>query len=101
MTLPAYKPFYKQESTYHYTHITSKYMGYFVHRPVRPSGGDTTMVITERHVNRPDLLSFDVYGLEDVWWVIPVRNGLQDPVFDLKLGMTVVVPDPFEVRSLV
>jgi len=101
MSLPKYNPHYKQESTYHYTHVTSRYMGYYVHRPVRPSSGDTTMMITERYVNRPDLLSFDVYGMEDVWWVIPVRNGLQDPVFDLKLGMTVVVPDPFEVRSLI
>jgi len=100
MTLSKYVPNYSQESTYHYTRVTDKYLGYYIHRPIRPSVLDTEIVLSERYTNRPDLLAFDVYGLEDVWWIIPVRNGFQDPVFDMKMGMTVKIPDPFEVRGL-
>jgi hypothetical protein len=44
--------------------------------------------------NRPDLLSFDLYGTTSLWWVFSIRNPnvLQDPVFDFIPGTVIFVP---------
>lgn len=98
----AYRPSYPQESPYHFTRLTGKFLTYYVHRsiPVHPNDRTTTLN-NERYVNRPDLLSLDLYGSSEIWWVIPVRNGLQDPVFDLQMGVELFIPDANYVWSLV
>ena len=97
-----FQPTYPSESPYNLTSIVSKYLTYYVHRPVRPDLTDrVTILNNERYVFRPDLLAFDLYGNEALWWVIPVRNGMQDPVFDLTFGRDLIVPDPTRVRNMV
>ena len=94
-------PEYSPESPYFFTNILGRFMAYYVHRPVPPHVLDRIFTLTnERHVRRPDLLAHDLYGTDNAWWVIPVRNGLQDPTFDLKLGERFVAPDPSFVREL-
>lgn len=91
----AYQPTYTPAATYNLTRIVGKYLTYYVHRTVRPDLTDRVTVLDNgRYVYRPDLLAFDLYGSEDLWWVIPVRNGLQDPVFDLTFNRDLVIPDP-------
>jgi len=48
-------------------------------------------VVTPRQQYRPDLLSFDLYGNSSYWWVIALlnRNQIEDPIRDLKSGMTI------------
>jgi len=48
-------------------------------------------VVSSRHQYRPDLLSYDIYGNSKYWWVLALlnRNQLQDPIRDLKTGMTI------------
>lgn len=98
----AYQPNYPPESTYNLTRLVGKYLTYYVHRPVRPDPTDRVSIINNgRYVFRPDLLAFDLYGDEKLWWVIPVRNGFQDPVFDMTFGRDIIIPDPERVRQIV
>ncbi len=98
----AYSPLYNSESPYNFTNITGKFLTYYIHRSVTPHILDrVTILNNERYVNRPDILAMDLYGTEDLFWVIPVRNGLQDPVFDLTLGRALVIPDTSYVSTLI
>jgi len=97
-----YVPSYDSASPYNFTDITGKYLTYYVHRSVDQHPLDrATILNNERYVNRPDLLARDIYGNEDLFWVIPVRNGLQDPVFDLTFGRALIIPDPSYIGTLV
>lgn len=97
-----YKPSYTSSSPYNLSGITGKYLTYYVHRSVAQHPLDrVTILNNERYVNRPDLLARDLYGNEDLFWVIPVRNGLQDPVFDFIFGRALLIPDPSYVSTLV
>ena len=97
-----YTPAYAKESPYFFTKIINKFLTYYIHRTIPPHRLDSIIVINNgRYVNRPDLLARDLYGDEDLFWVIPLRNGLQDPVFDLKLGEAFVVPHPIFVQELI
>ncbi len=97
----AFQPSYPPESPYNLTRVVGKYLTYYVHRPVRPDPRDrVTILDNERYVYRPDLLAFDLYGNEGLWWVIPVRNGFQDPIFDLTFGRDLIIPDATQVRRL-
>ena len=98
----AYSPFYPTESPYFLTEIVGRFMTYYVHRSIPPHSLDKiTQLNNERYVGRPDLLAFDLYGSADLFWVIPVRNGLQDPIFDLTFGKVLMIPDAAFVRSIV
>jgi len=98
----AYIPSYHSSSPYNFTSITGKFLTYYVHRLVESHPFDKiTILNNERYVNRPDILAMDLYGSEDLFWVIPVRNGLQDPVFDLTYGRALIIPDATYVRTLV
>lgn len=53
-----------------------------------PLGG---RIRVEGKDNRPDLISFDVYGTTQYYWVIMVYNGLQS-FTDVKHGMELTYP---------
>jgi hypothetical protein len=57
------------------------------------SSGDIFVNITQDIINRPDLISFKAYGYPDLWWVILEYNGIKDPIFDLKIGQTLRIPE--------
>lgn len=97
-----YTPNYQPESTYALTPLVGRFMTYYVHRSIPPHPMDRLAIIDyERYVHRPDNLSLDIYGTEDLFWIIPVRNGLQDIIFDLKMGTEIIIPDPAHVRSII
>ncbi len=98
----AYQPLYPPESPYNLTKIAGKYLTYYTHRQIPPDFTDRVTTLNNgRYVFRPDLLAFDIYGDENLWWVIPVRNGFQDPVFDLSFNRDLIIPDPERVRRLI
>jgi hypothetical protein len=102
MTVSNFTPYYVTESPYSLTPIVSDYMTYYVHRSVNPHPFDRLYVINEeRYIRRPDLLADDFYGDRDLWWVIPVRNGLEDPIFDLTRNKRIYIPDPTYVRTII
>ena len=98
----AFQPRYDQVSPYGLTPIIGRFMAYYVHRTVPPNNLDVVVRLTDqRYNNRPDILANDVYGDPDLFWIVPVRNGLQDPVFDLKVNELYTIPHPSFVRTIV
>lgn len=62
--------------------------------------GDEIIVPTECQ-HRPDLLSYQQYGTSRLWWVIAMANAdvLRDPVWDLRSGMTLFIPNKKSLRE--
>ena len=60
--------------------------------PIVPS--DVTYEIDAIYKHRPDLLAYDLYGDQGLWWVFAVRNPnvLKDPVFDFVPGKRIFIP---------
>lgn len=80
------------KSPYHRTPATGRFLGYYVHRSITPHPNDTIFPVAQLWVARPDLMALDLYSDPDLWMVIPLRNALQDPVYDLTLGRELIVP---------
>lgn len=92
---------YKFTSPYSQTPFSGRFLSYYVHRQIPRSMTETIMLLPAQFRSRPDLLSLQLYGTVDLWWVIPQRNGLEDPVFDLVPGMLLFIPPPSLVRGLI
>lgn len=94
---------YPRSSPYSVTPQASWRLGPFVNRPVPKRDDDRVIVVEARHSQRPDKLSFDLYGTPVYWWVFAVRNPnlLRDPIFDLKAGLSIVVPSIDNLRAAV
>jgi hypothetical protein len=58
-----------------------------------PDEGDSFITVTQTILDRPDLLSNEMYNTPDLWWVIFEFNGISDPLFGLKLGDTLRIPE--------
>lgn len=52
------------------------------------------MVISGNFEYRPDLVSFEAYGVVDFWWRIMEFNNIKD-IFDFKAGLNITIPDEF------
>ena len=89
---------YNRTDPWYYTPVLlEKYLDIYVYREIPASSGDRLFLITENiYVHHPEVLANDIYGDHTLWWIFGVRNELQDPVFDLKLGKLLIVP-PKEV----
>lgn len=57
-----------------------------------PSSNDMFTVISAGVEYRPDLLSYQIYGVPDFWWRIMEVNGIMD-IFDFKAGLTIRIPE--------
>mgnify|MGYP007053926805 CR=1 FL=1 len=55
------------------------------------SSQDRFTVIGAGYEYRPDLVSFDEYGLPDFWWKIMEINGIKD-IYDFKAGLNIRLP---------
>lgn len=96
-----FNPNYDVNSPYGRTSVGSRFMGYYQHRFIGADNRDRFITINdERYVHRPDLLSYDIYGTVDWWWVIPLRNSFEDLVFDLEIGMRLAIPDQSYIQSV-
>ena len=58
-----------------------------------PDQGDTFFEVTQEVLQRPDLISQTFYGSVEYWWAIYEFNGIRDPLFELKLGQILRIPD--------
>jgi hypothetical protein len=47
----------------------------------------------EKYVNRPDTISFDVYGNAKYWWIIAMANDVLDPFIDFYKGRELRIPE--------
>lgn len=76
------------------------FKGYYVHRHINKSDTDTSLVLESKYEHAPDLLAYDLYGDENLWWVIPQVNELEDPIWDLKDGMSLRVPSVNRLKAI-
>jgi hypothetical protein len=94
---------YPSTSPYATTYQNSWYIDLYKHRPVPAHNADRVITIAEKYNRRPDLLSYDLYGSPQYWWVFLVRNMnvIRDPVWDFETGKKIFVPSVDHLRSVV
>lgn len=72
---------------------------------VRPSGVNmllenaTKRTITQYDVGRLDKMAYDAYQSQSLWWVIALVNNYINPITDMVVGKTVIVPKYDRVLS--
>jgi hypothetical protein len=93
---------YRERSPYAKTPQTNWYLDRLRFRDIPPDGTDRAITVQARYTERPDLLSYDLYGTTDFWWIFAVRNMnvIEDPIFDLQSGIEIFVPTRDRVREL-
>lgn len=84
----------RKSSPYFDTPIVLFYRDFLSFRKLENSEDDDLIVIEDRYTERPDMLSFDLYGTTRYWWVFMIRNMdiIKDPIFDLQPGIEIYVP---------
>ena len=85
---------YNSNSPWYTTEITREYLGILTIRPVSAELDDYLYTLESQYAYRPDLLSYDLYGTPDLWWVFMQRNldVIQDPIFDFVPGIQFFIP---------
>jgi hypothetical protein len=59
--------------------------------PVLPN--DHYVQVLPEWENRPDLISLEFYGTEQLYWVIAYVNGMTDPFAETYIGRRLRIPD--------
>ncbi len=85
---------YSKDSPYFSTEIGNGYLDLYNPRDIPIERDDILFEITSTYENRPDLLAYDLYKNEKLWWVFAIRNKgkIKDPVFDMKAGTKIYLP---------
>ena len=85
---------YQRTSPYYNTPQTGTYLGYWNPPSVMTDPSDTLIQLTSRYQNRPDLLSYDLYGTPRLWWIFAMRNPdqIKDPIWDMTSDLQIYVP---------
>lgn len=85
---------YQTSSPYSDTPQTTWYLSNYEPREMVQDGTDIIKVLETKYENRPDLLSYDLYGSPNFWWVFMIVNPdqIKDPIYDFKAGMIINVP---------
>jgi len=50
------------------------------------------LIVPAGFEGRPDLISYEVYGIVDYWWVICAANNIIDPFEQLLAGKQIRIP---------
>lgn len=66
----------------------------YLRQPYQVTGEESILLIKKTIEYRPDLVSYDVYGVPDYWWKILEVNNMKD-VWDFKAGVTIKLPSVF------
>jgi hypothetical protein len=94
---------YEKNSPYYLTPVYGKFLDVarFPNIPRLPD--DVVFTINETYQYRPDLLAFDLYGDQGLWWVFALRNpnSIQDPIFDMRVGKKIYIPTKSTLNSVI
>lgn len=93
---------YTNTSPWYTTLTTKNYLDILNIRPVSAESDDFLYTIEPQYTYRPDLLSYDLYGTPNLWWVFIQRNldVLQDPIFDFVPGTQIYLPKNSSLSSV-
>lgn len=96
------KTIFKKTSPYYDTAQTTWYLSVLNYRHIPRDGTDRLRIIEGKYDIRPDLLSYDLYGTPDYWWVFMTMNpdAIKDPIYDFKSGMQIYVPTADRLSKL-
>jgi hypothetical protein len=85
---------YAESPVIYYTE--SKKLTYPLYRKnkIPPSQKDRFTMITKGYEYRPDLVSYEFYGVTDFWWKIMEANNIKD-IYDFKSGLSIKIPGAF------
>ena len=89
-------------SIYKYTKSNNYERGYF--EPINIPYDDVSdyyMVIPTGYDNKPGNLAYELFGTPKLYWIFSYFNKdmIVDPIFDIKAGMTIRVPDKDRLLS--
>lgn len=94
---------YSANSPWKDTKIRSgQYLDVLKIRPIPAEVDDILYTIEVQYTHRPDLLAYDLYGDQKLWWVFAQRNinTLKDPVYDFEAGTEIYLPKGGNLRRL-
>lgn len=93
---------YDSTSPYFETGYTQFFLDTMVDRPIPKEDDDLLFTINLTYQYRPDLLSFDLYGTANLWWVFYQRNPntLTAPPLDFAVGTEIFLPKVATLRSI-
>lgn len=88
---------YDSRSPYKNTNQTTNYVDYldfWSAVAIPPNSSDLMIQLDTKYANRPDLLSYDLYGTPQLWWVFAMRNPntIKDPIYDFRTGIIIYAP---------
>ena len=85
---------YSKTSPYFKTEIVNGYLDVMTFRDIPYERDDILFEVTSTYEHRPDLLAYDLYKDQSLWWVFALRNKsiLKDPVFDMTAGTKIYLP---------
>ena len=85
---------YSPSSPYYQTGSFGKFLDVMTNRPISKLPDDVLYEIDSVYEFRPDLLSADLYGTSNLWWVFAQRNPnvLVDPLRDFVAGVRIYIP---------
>lgn len=93
--------YYTSASPYYNTELNAGYLDVLNVRSIPSLKDDLEFEITTKYENRPDLLAYDLYNDEKLWWVFASRNKdvIKDPIFDMKPGTLIFLPKLSNIKS--
>ena len=53
--------------------------------------------VTDADLSRPDLISYQIYGTVDYWWIICHLNRIHNPFIDIKIGQMLAIPNVLDI----
>jgi hypothetical protein len=88
---------YEPTSPYSKTDQINQYVSYldfWAAVAIPPSSSDVIVRLETKYNKRPDLLSQDLYGTPQLWWVFASRNPdiIKDPIYDFKPNIVIYAP---------
>ena len=85
---------YGKASPYYNTPLKGNHLDIMSIRDIPALKDDVLFTVTSQYKHRPDLLAFDVYQNEQLWWVFAMRNKdvVRDPVYDMIPGIKIFIP---------
>lgn len=86
---------YNSSSPWYDTDMKNRqYLDLLTIRSVPRSNDDIRYTIEPQYNYRPDLLAYDLYGDQKLWWVFAQRNmdNIKDPIYDFKAGTEIYLP---------
>ena len=94
---------YTKTSPYYNTSMVNNYLDVINFRDIPKERDDILFELTATYEYRPDLLAYDLYKDQSLWWVFAVRNRsvIKDPVFDMVAGVKIYLPKASTLQRVI